>query len=239
VKKSFGSIRNIFGPRSQISISSRWSPTMARCNTSGTSRAQVPGFFRWHPYRFRGARKSQDRGSVKAQVDRLQHLSTLYPNEASWRSRRRWRRSRPARCNRAFFTSSGTEANEAAILLARNGYRLLRRGGPQARVFRRIVADQERDRTVALAPNPGSSAWHRACHQSILLPLSARLEVSRLRGRVRQGRRNLNPDGHKRPDRRVHRRNQSREWADSSHRRLNTSDVFKAVKKYGGLFYLG
>jgi 4-aminobutyrate aminotransferase-like enzyme len=58
-------------------------------------------------------------GPVKAQVDRLQHLSTLYPNEAIVALAEKVAQITPGALQSSFFTSSGTEANEAAILLAR------------------------------------------------------------------------------------------------------------------------
>src|ERR1700726_5173592 len=58
-------------------------------------------------------------GPVKAQVDRLQHLSTLYPNEAIVALAEKVSQITPGALKSSFFSSSGTEANEAAILLAR------------------------------------------------------------------------------------------------------------------------
>jgi 4-aminobutyrate aminotransferase len=58
-------------------------------------------------------------GRVKAQIDRLQHLSTLYPNEAIVALAEKVAQITPGALQSSFFTSSGTEANEAAILLAR------------------------------------------------------------------------------------------------------------------------
>src|ERR1700726_2701377 len=58
-------------------------------------------------------------GPVKAQVDRLQHLSTLYPNEAIVALAEKVAQITPGALKSSFFTNSGTEANEAAILLAR------------------------------------------------------------------------------------------------------------------------
>ena len=56
---------------------------------------------------------------IKAQVDRLQHTSTLYPNEAIVDLAETIAQITPGRLQKSFFTNSGTEANEAAILLAR------------------------------------------------------------------------------------------------------------------------
>jgi 4-aminobutyrate aminotransferase len=58
-------------------------------------------------------------GRVKAQIDQLQHLSTLYPNEAIVALAEKVAQITPGALQSSFFTSSGTEANEAAILLAR------------------------------------------------------------------------------------------------------------------------
>lgn len=58
-------------------------------------------------------------GPIKAQVDRLQHLSTLYPNEAIVSLAEKVAQITPGELKSSFFTNSGTEANEAAIMLAR------------------------------------------------------------------------------------------------------------------------
>ncbi len=58
-------------------------------------------------------------GKIKAQVDRLQHTSTLYPNEAIVALAEKLAQITPGALKKSFFTNSGTEANEAAILLAR------------------------------------------------------------------------------------------------------------------------
>ncbi len=56
---------------------------------------------------------------IKAQVDRLQHTSTLYPNEAIVALAEKLAQITPGKLRKSFFTNSGTEADEAAILLAR------------------------------------------------------------------------------------------------------------------------
>lgn len=58
-------------------------------------------------------------GPMKAQIDRLQHMSTLYPSEAIVALAEKVAQITPGDLNCSFFTSSGTEANEAAIMLAR------------------------------------------------------------------------------------------------------------------------
>jgi len=56
---------------------------------------------------------------IKAQVDRLQHTSTLFPNEHIVALAEKLASITPGNLQKSFFTNSGTEANEAAILLAR------------------------------------------------------------------------------------------------------------------------
>jgi 4-aminobutyrate aminotransferase-like enzyme len=56
---------------------------------------------------------------IKAQVDRLQHTSTLYPNEAIVDLAEKLAHITPGALQKSFFSNSGTEANEAALLLAR------------------------------------------------------------------------------------------------------------------------
>ncbi len=54
-----------------------------------------------------------------AQTEKLQHTSTLFPNEAIVNLAEKLAQITPGKLQKSFFTNSGTEANEAAILLAR------------------------------------------------------------------------------------------------------------------------
>ena len=56
---------------------------------------------------------------VNAQVNKLQHTSTLYPNEHIVALAEKIAQITPGNLQQSFFTSTGSEANEAAILLAR------------------------------------------------------------------------------------------------------------------------
>src|SRR6202451_4499431 len=58
-------------------------------------------------------------GPIKAHIDRFQHLSTLYPNEAIVALAEKVASITPGALKSSYFTSSGTEANEYAILLSR------------------------------------------------------------------------------------------------------------------------
>ncbi|HEV2175990.1 MAG TPA: aspartate aminotransferase family protein [Terriglobia bacterium] len=56
---------------------------------------------------------------IKQQLDKLQHSSTVYPTEAMVALAEKVAEITPGRLQKSFFTCSGTEANEAAILTAR------------------------------------------------------------------------------------------------------------------------
>jgi len=56
---------------------------------------------------------------VQEQVGKLSHCSTLYPTEAIVALAEKLAQITPGALQKSFFTSSGTEANEAAVLLAR------------------------------------------------------------------------------------------------------------------------
>jgi 4-aminobutyrate aminotransferase-like enzyme len=58
-------------------------------------------------------------GRIQAQAARLQHSSTVYPTEAMVTLAEKLAEITPGRIQKSFFTNSGTEANEAAILVAR------------------------------------------------------------------------------------------------------------------------
>ena len=56
---------------------------------------------------------------IKAQTDKLQHASTLFPNEAVVALAEKIAQITPGEISQSFFSNSGTEANETAIQLAR------------------------------------------------------------------------------------------------------------------------
>jgi 4-aminobutyrate aminotransferase-like enzyme len=55
---------------------------------------------------------------MKEQLDTLQHASTLYPNEPMVAVAEKLAQITPGDLDKSFFTNSGTEANETAILIA-------------------------------------------------------------------------------------------------------------------------
>lgn len=57
-------------------------------------------------------------GPLKAQIDRLGHVSTLYPTVPMGELAERLARITPGRLSKSMFTASGTEADETAVTLA-------------------------------------------------------------------------------------------------------------------------
>jgi len=58
-------------------------------------------------------------GKIKAQIDKLQHASTVFPNEAIVALAEKIAQITPGEISQSFFSNSGTEANETAVQLAR------------------------------------------------------------------------------------------------------------------------
>lgn len=58
-------------------------------------------------------------GKIKEQTDRLQHVSTAYVTEPAVALAEKLAQITPGRLQKSFFSNSGTEANEQAILVAR------------------------------------------------------------------------------------------------------------------------
>ena len=56
---------------------------------------------------------------IKEQIDRVQHTSTLFPTEAIVALAEKVAQIAPGKLKKSYFTNSGTEANEVAVLTAR------------------------------------------------------------------------------------------------------------------------
>jgi 4-aminobutyrate aminotransferase len=56
---------------------------------------------------------------IKQQIDRVQHTSTLFPTEAMVALAEKVAQIAPGKLKKSYFTNSGTEANEVAIITAR------------------------------------------------------------------------------------------------------------------------
>jgi hypothetical protein len=56
--------------------------------------------------------------AIHDQTDKLQHMSTLYATEPQVQLAEKLAQITPGRLEKSFFTNSGTEANETAVLLA-------------------------------------------------------------------------------------------------------------------------
>lgn len=94
---------------------------------------------------------------IKAQLDRMIHSSTLFLIRSQIELAERIREMTPPKLNKVFFTNSGTEANEAALLvttLNRNSNELIAlRHGYHGRSFATINASGQRPwRSSSLSP---------------------------------------------------------------------------------------
>lgn len=95
--------------------------------------------------------------AIKAQLDRISHTSTLFLIRSQIELAERIRAMTPEKLNRVFFTNSGTEANEAAFLIAtlnRNSNELIAlRHSYHGRSFATINASGQRPwRSSTLSP---------------------------------------------------------------------------------------
>ena len=123
---------------------------------------------------------------VHAQIDKLQHVSTVFANEPQAALAKRIAEVTPERkLTKSFFTNSGTEANETAILTAR-----CYTGASEIVALRHSYHGRS---SMAMALT-AQSAWrtrasdatrNRTCTQRILLPLPVRPDLPELRVAVR------------------------------------------------------
>jgi len=97
---------------------------------------------------------------IKAQVDKLQHASTVFPNEAVVALAEKMAQITPGEISQSFFSNSGTEANETAVQIARmftGHYEVvaLRHGYSGRSQMAQSMAGQGAWRRSLTAPAPG------------------------------------------------------------------------------------
>ena len=152
---------------------------------------------------------------IKAQVDKLQHTSTLFPNEAIVALAEKLARDHAGQIAEELFHQLRHRSQRSRDPARAHGQPELRHCGAAPRLFRLIGAREERHGARCLAQVRRHQRRRRARRQPVLLPLPAASEISRLRRRLRQRRRGSDPDRHQRLDCRLHRR------ADSGRRRIH------------------
>ena len=150
------------------------------------------------------------------QMERLQHVSTVFANEPQAALAKRIAEITPGgKLTKSFFTNSGTEANETAILTARcytGNHEIVALAARLSRPFR---GRHGRHRTSHLAAGRRAPVRVRPCAERLLLPLPAGADLSLLQRAVRARHGRADPHLHLRPHRRIHCR------ADSRRRRLH------------------
>ena len=154
-------------------------------------------------------------GAVIAQIARLSHVSTLYPTLPVVELAERLARIAPGRLRQSFLATSGTEADETAVMLAQ-----LHTGSTEIIALRhgysgRSMLAQSLTAVSTWKPLPAQVAGVKHAHVAVLLPLPAEADVPLLRRRVREGHRGADPHDDVGPRRRLPRR------ADPGRRRLH------------------
>ena len=119
---------------------------------------------------------------VQAQAAKLLHTSTLYPNENQVALAEKMAEITPGKLQTSYFTASGTEANEAAVILAKvhTGYQeviALRHGYSGRSALAMGLAG-----LVGLAHCGHPLYWHQTRPESLLLSMPAEDEISRVWG---------------------------------------------------------
>ena len=134
----------------------------------GRRRQPVPRFLRRHRHHQRRAlQRARSTGRFTQQLDTLQHVSTVFATEPQAALAKKIASITPGgRLTKSFFTNSGTEANETAILDRALLHRLDRDRRAAPLLSRPLVAGDGADRPIDLAarrrPQPGIVHAHNA-----------------------------------------------------------------------------
>jgi len=116
------------------------------------------------------------------------HTSSVYPTEEQVRVAERLTQITPGKLKKSFFTTSGTEADETAIMLAK-----IYTGQQEIIALRHSYAGRSqgrsRSRTAALARPADPDRGHQTRAVALLLPLPAGARIPRLRHPLRAGHR--------------------------------------------------
>ncbi len=182
----------------------------------GRRRQPVPGFLRRHRHRERGPLQ-RARSTPKSTANSTRCSTS--PRYSPMSRRPRWRRRSPrslpaAQLTKSFFTNSGTEANETAILAAR-----CYTGNTEIVALRHSY----HGRSAMAMTLTGQGAWRLGpsqagivhAHNAYCYRCPFGLDLSELRSEVRAGHGRTDPHHHHGPHRRLHRR------ADPGRRRLH------------------
>ena len=152
---------------------------------------------------------------VHAQMDTLQHVSTVFATEPQAALAKKIASITPnGKLTKSFFTNSGTEANETAILAARcytgSSEIVALRYSYHGRSALAMALSAQAPWRLGRRHAPG----HRPRGECLLLPLPAGPDVSELQRALRARRGGGDSHHHLGPHRRIHRR------ADSGRRRI-------------------
>src|SRR5713226_7740338 len=100
---------------------------------------------------------------VKAQVDKLQHASTVFPNEAVVALAEKIAQITPGEISQSYFTNSGTEANETAVQLAR-----AHTGRHEVVALRHAYSGRSHMAQTLTGKDRGASRYRSGCRASFM-----------------------------------------------------------------------
>ena len=167
-------------------MTSRWSSIMPKINMSMTPTAR-------NSWTFFGGILTVSVGhcnekvtkAIDEQTHKVQHMSTLYANEPQVLLAEKLAQITPGRLEKSFFTNSGTEANETAVLLAQIHTQcqdvITLRHSYSGRSYLAL----EPVGAIELAADAQRRARRASHRQRLLLSLPLRLDLSELRFEVR------------------------------------------------------
>ena len=108
--------------------------------------------------------------AIQEQTRKVQHTSTLYPTEPHVRLAEKLAAITPGALKKSFFTNSGTEANETAVLAAQLYTRAQDVVRPAAWIQRPYSIGHESDRGLHVAAHSHHEPEHPSHSERLLLP---------------------------------------------------------------------
>ena len=125
--------------------------------------------------------------AIIEQTNKIQHTSTLYANENQSNLAEKLAEISPGKLKKSFFTSTGTEADDTAILAAK-----LATGNHEIVVLRHSYSGRsatrfEFSRTFDVETDRFASCRSRSRARAVLLPLSVQIGISVVRNGLREG----------------------------------------------------
>ena len=114
---------------------------------------------------------------IKEQLDRITHTSTLFLIRSQIELAERLREMTPAKLNKVFLTNSGTEANDAALLVTTSAAKQQRVDRSTPLLSWSLLRHYQRVGPASVAIDNAQSPSGSLCRQSLLLSVSLRKDL--------------------------------------------------------------